>query len=96
MDLYSTYSLNGIVTRLRPVPQFFLSFFPAVIEHETEQVYFDRAEDKPGQFAGGQPVGLGGHRSIPRVGTASGIAAGSRTLCAIRREACLNRDDRLC
>lgn len=47
MDLYSTHTLNGIVARMRPVPQFFLSFFQSVIEHETEQVYFDKAEDKP-------------------------------------------------
>jgi len=47
MDLYSTYTLNGVVARLRPLPQFFMSFFPGIIEHETEEVYFDKAEDKP-------------------------------------------------
>lgn len=47
MDLYSTYTLNGLVARIRPVPAFFLSFFPSVIEHETEEVYFDVADDKP-------------------------------------------------
>lgn len=47
MDLYSTSTLNGIVGRMRPLPQFFLSFFPEAIYHETESVYFDKAEDKP-------------------------------------------------
>lgn len=47
MDLYSTQTLNGLVERMRPIPTFFSSFFPAVIAHETEEVYFDKAEDKP-------------------------------------------------
>lgn len=47
MDLYSTHTLNGLVDRIRPVPNFWLSFFPEVIEHTTEEVYFDKAEDKP-------------------------------------------------
>lgn len=47
MDLYSTQTLNGIVERMRPVPSFFTKFFPAIITHETEEVYFDKAEDKP-------------------------------------------------
>lgn len=47
MDLYSTYTLNGLVQRIRPVPAFFLTFFQSEIFHETEEVYFDVAEDKP-------------------------------------------------
>lgn len=46
-SLYGTYTLNGLVQRIRPVPAFFLTFFPSVIEHQTEEVYFDVAEDKP-------------------------------------------------
>lgn len=48
MDLYSTYTLQRTVSRMREVPQFFLStFFPTLITHQTEEIYFDRVEDKP-------------------------------------------------
>lgn len=47
MDIYSTSTMNGVVDRLRPRPTFFLdTFFPEVIEHATEEVFFDKAEGK--------------------------------------------------
>jgi hypothetical protein len=48
MDIYSTAFLNRVVDGLAPVPSAFLQlFFPEVITHDTEEVYFDKVEDKP-------------------------------------------------
>lgn len=47
MDLYSTAYLNGVVRRITPTPSFFLSLFPGLIEHDTDEVYFDVVSDKP-------------------------------------------------
>lgn len=49
MDLYSTSVLNGVAQakQVLPVPSFFLSFFGSAIYHETEEVVFDLADDKP-------------------------------------------------
>ena len=48
MDIYDTAVLNRTVRLLTPPPpSFFLSLFPEVLEHKTEEVYFDLATDKP-------------------------------------------------
>lgn len=48
MDLYSTAFLNRVVDDLSPVPTVFLDlFFPEVLTHDTEEVYFDKVTDKP-------------------------------------------------
>lgn len=48
MDLYSTAFLNRVVDDLAPVPTVFLDlFFPEVLTHDTEEVYFDKVTDKP-------------------------------------------------
>jgi hypothetical protein len=47
-DLYSTAFLNRVVDDLAPVPTVFLDlFFPEVLTHDTEEVYFDKVTDKP-------------------------------------------------
>lgn len=47
-DIYSTAFLNRVVDELAPVPQVFLDlFFPEVLVHDTEEVYFDKVSDKP-------------------------------------------------
>lgn len=49
MDLYSTSMLNGLAQakQVMPVPSFWLEFFPEAIYHETEEVIYDLAEEKP-------------------------------------------------
>lgn len=48
MGIYDTAELNRVVTRLRPIPTFFLdTFFPEVVTSDTEEIYFDLVEDKP-------------------------------------------------
>jgi hypothetical protein len=39
--------LSGLAERITPVPSFWLSFFPEVVYHETEEVIYDVVEDKP-------------------------------------------------
>jgi hypothetical protein len=47
-DLYSTAFLNRVVDDLAPVPTVFTDlFFPEVLTHDTEEVYFDKVTDKP-------------------------------------------------
>lgn len=47
-DIYSTAFLNRVVDDLAPVPTVFLDlFFPEVLTHDTEEVYFDKVTDKP-------------------------------------------------
>jgi hypothetical protein len=47
-DIYSTGFLNRVVDDLAPVPSVFLDlFFPDVLTHDTEEVYFDKVSDKP-------------------------------------------------
>ena len=47
-DIYSTGFLNRVVDELAPVPTVFLEmFFPEVLNHDTEEVYFDKVTDKP-------------------------------------------------
>ena len=47
-DIYSTAFLNRVVDDLAPVPTVFLDlFFPEVLTHDTEEVYFDKVVDKP-------------------------------------------------
>ena len=47
-DIYSTAFLNRVVDELAPVPTVFLDlFFPEVLTHDTEEVYFDKVTDKP-------------------------------------------------
>lgn len=48
MDIYNTAFLNRVVDDLAPVPTVFLDlFFPEVLTHDTEEVYFDKVSDKP-------------------------------------------------
>ena len=48
IDIYSTAFLNRVVDELAPVPTVFLDlFFPEVLTHDTEEVYFDKVTDKP-------------------------------------------------
>ena len=48
MDLYNTAFLNRVVDELSPAPTVFLDlFFPEVLTHDTEEVYFDKVTDKP-------------------------------------------------
>lgn len=48
IDIYGTAYLNRLVAELAPVPSVFLSlFFPEVLVHDTEEVYFDKVKDKP-------------------------------------------------
>jgi hypothetical protein len=48
MDLYNTAFLNRVVDELSPTPTVFLDlFFPEVLTHDTEEVYFDKVTDKP-------------------------------------------------
>ncbi len=48
IDIYSTAFLNRVVDDLSPVPTVFLDlFFPEVLTHDTEEVYFDKVTDKP-------------------------------------------------
>lgn len=48
IDIYSTAYLNRVVDQLSPVPSVFLDlFFPEVLTHDTEEVYFDKVTDKP-------------------------------------------------
>jgi hypothetical protein len=48
IDIYSTAYLNRLVEQFSPVPSVFLDmFFPEVLTHETEEVYFDKVKDKP-------------------------------------------------
>lgn len=48
IDIYSTAFLNRVVDELQPVPSVFLDlFFPEVLTHDTEEVYFDKVTDKP-------------------------------------------------
>lgn len=48
MDLYNTAFLNRVVDELAPAPTVFLDlFFPEVMTHDTEEVYFDKVTDKP-------------------------------------------------
>ena len=48
MDIYGTAELNRVVTRLRPIPTFFLdTFFPEMVVSDSEEIYFDVVEDKP-------------------------------------------------
>lgn len=47
-DIYSTGFLNRVVDGLAPTPTVFLDlFFPEVLTHDTEEVYFDKVTDKP-------------------------------------------------
>lgn len=47
-DLYSTAFLNRVVDDLAPVPTVFLDlFFPEVLTHDSEEIYFDKVTDKP-------------------------------------------------
>lgn len=47
-DIYSTAFLNRVVDDLAPTPTVFLDlFFPEVLTHDTEEVYFDKVTDKP-------------------------------------------------
>ena len=47
-DIYSTAFLNRVVDELSPVPTVFLDlFFPEVLTHDSEEVYFDKVTDKP-------------------------------------------------
>lgn len=47
-DIYSTAFLNRVVDELAPVPNVFTDlFFPEVLAHDTEEVYFDKVTDKP-------------------------------------------------
>ena len=48
MDLYNTAFLNRVVDEISPAPTVFLDlFFPEVLTHDTEEVYFDKVTDKP-------------------------------------------------
>lgn len=48
IEIYSTAYLNRLMTQLAPTPTVFLdTFFPDVLQHDTEEVYFDKAKDKP-------------------------------------------------
>lgn len=48
MDIYSTGSLNRVVSRIRPIPTLFLStFFPEIVVSEKEEIYFDVTDNKP-------------------------------------------------
>jgi hypothetical protein len=48
MDLYNTAFLNRVVDEISPSPTVFLDlFFPEVLTHDTEEVYFDKVTDKP-------------------------------------------------
>ena len=48
IDIYSTAFLNRVVDELSPVPTVFLDlFFGEVLNHDTEEVYFDKVTDKP-------------------------------------------------
>lgn len=48
IDIYSTAYLNRLIAELAPVPSVFLNlFFPEVLVHDTEEVYFDKVKDKP-------------------------------------------------
>lgn len=48
LDIYSTAFVNRVVDELAPVPTVFLDlFFPEVLQHDTEEVYIDKATDKP-------------------------------------------------
>ena len=48
IDIYSTAFLNRVVDDLAPTPTVFLDlFFPEVLTHDTEEVYFDKVADKP-------------------------------------------------
>lgn len=48
MDLYNTAFLNRVVDEISPTPTVFLDlFFPEVLTHDTEEVYFDKVADKP-------------------------------------------------
>jgi hypothetical protein len=48
MDLYNTAFLNRVVDELSPAPTVFLDlFFPEVLTHDTEEIYFDKVTDKP-------------------------------------------------
>ena len=48
IDIYSTAVLNRVVDETKPVPTVFLDlFFPDVMTHDTEEVYFDKVTDKP-------------------------------------------------
>lgn len=47
-DIYSAAFLNRVVDDLAPVTNVFLDlFFPEVLTHDTEEVYFDKVSDKP-------------------------------------------------
>lgn len=47
-DIYSTGFLNRVVDEMAPVTSVFLDlFFPEVMTHDTEEVYFDKVTDKP-------------------------------------------------
>lgn len=47
-DIYSTAFLNRVVDEVAPVTSVFLDlFFPEVLTHDTEEVYFDKVSDKP-------------------------------------------------
>src|SRR5574343_772492 len=46
--IYDSITLTKTVTRLRPVPTFFLdTFFPEVIYSDKEEIYFDIVDNKP-------------------------------------------------
>lgn len=48
IDIYSTAYMNRLIAELSPVPSVFLNlFFPEVLVHDTEEVYFDKIKDKP-------------------------------------------------
>lgn len=47
-DIYSTAFLNRVVDEMAPVTSVFLDlFFPEVMTHDSEEVYFDKVTDKP-------------------------------------------------
>lgn len=48
MDIYTPAYLSRLVTRLRPVPTFFLdTFFREVITSDKEEIYFDVSDSRP-------------------------------------------------
>lgn len=47
VDIYSTAFINRAIDELAPVTDVFLSFFPEVLNHDSEEVLIDKVTDKP-------------------------------------------------
>ena len=48
VNLYDTFTLNGFISTMRRVPNRFLDqYFPDMLQHNSEEVYIDRATERP-------------------------------------------------